>query len=146
MNRVATPADLETVIRFNREYAKFSNYPIDQEKLQEAVTRTLEGWEKAFYLLAIRADRPLGQIRVRRDFHDLRGREMWQIQHAWVVPERRGQGVVADLVSTARLLGVEQHAVNLNLLVDHDNTSARRAYEEKAGFKRLPLDVMVLEL
>lgn len=149
--RTASMADLPHVVRFNIATAMDQGERgLDPVKVEQSARKTLEEWEaggrgRAFYLLALEGDRPVGQLRIQPTRFDWFGLEFWQVQHVYVEPGYRLRGVCRALLQEAQRLATLHGAGNLHLLVGRDNRAARRAYERR-GFKPVHLEVMVLEL
>jgi ribosomal protein S18 acetylase RimI-like enzyme len=52
----------------------------------------------------------------------------------WVRPDSRGKGAADALVSSVKSWAAEMGAASVRLIVNEDNTSARRCYE-RCGFR-----------
>ncbi len=59
------------------------------------------------------------------------------VQEVYVAPAFRGRGVAGALLAAAEGAAKSHGACGLNLLTDHDNAAARRAYA-RAGVGELP--------
>jgi ribosomal protein S18 acetylase RimI-like enzyme len=95
------------------------------------------------YWLAEEDGAPVAAISVTREWSDWRNAAYWWIQFVFVVPERRGQGLLRALVEHVRAEAVAAGAAEVRLYVHPENTRAVRAYE-KLGFEPLPYRMMAL--
>jgi len=87
------------------------------------------------YLLACVHGQVAGQIKLRREFHDLHNCEVMNIEHVYICRPFRGNGIYQQLhdyaVQTAQNSGI--HQIRLHVVTGNDR--AARAYE-KQGMNR----------
>lgn len=90
---------------------------------------------KCQYLLACVHSQVAGQIKLRREFHDLHNCEVMNIEHVYICRPFRGNGIYQQLhdyaVQTAKNSGI--HQIRLHVVTGNDR--AARAYE-KQGMNR----------
>jgi ribosomal protein S18 acetylase RimI-like enzyme len=142
--RTASTNDAELLAGFLiAEAREAEGREIAVERAKATVRVALAEPSLARYWIAQDNGVTLGAIEVTREWSDWNGAHYWWIQFVYVVPERRGTGVVRGLIQHVRDELVRERGVELRLLVHPENTRAIRAYE-KIGFQRLPYVAMVL--
>jgi len=142
--RVAVPSDASTLAGYVvAEAHEAEARELDQGAALAAVLAALADPSIARYWIAEDDGEPVGAIAVTREWSDWNNGYCWWIQFVFVVPERRGKGVLGALVDHVRAEMRREHGVELRLLVHPENARAARAYEN-LGFVRLPYIAMAL--
>ena len=129
--RRATPADLPTVVEFNRRLAEESEgKSLDVALLTAGVAAALADPErKGPYFLACEGGAPVGQMQVTYEFSDWRNGWFWWIQGVYVRPEARRGGVFRALYEhVAAAARGDPQVVGLRLYVERDNQRAHQTY------------------
>ena len=83
-----------------------------------------------------------GCTSVVREWSDWNAGFYWWIQSMYIVPERRGQGLMTGLLNAVQMEMESQKGLELRLYVHRKNDKAVRAYK-KAGFEKSPYEIMV---
>lgn len=144
--REATPADLDTVVRFNLALAKESEgRDLDEEVLTAGVAALLADDEKGTYFLAEKDGEVIAQTMITYEWSDWRNGVFWWIQSVFVAAEHRGTGVFSQLYRHIHELALATPAVcGLRLYVDQENQHAADIYRalgmQDAHYDMLELD------
>lgn len=128
--RLAEPADLETLVEFNRRLAwETELLKLDGDILRAGVSAVLEGRAESHYLVATLRGAVVGQMLLTREWSDWRNGWFYWIQSVYVAAEYRGQGIFRMLYRTAlEEVQRQPNAVGLRLYVEEHNTAAQAAY------------------
>lgn len=127
--RNATLEDAPTLVAFNAAMAwESEGLVLDTDRLNAGVRRVLTDEVGAFYRLAEREGRVVGQLMVTAEWSDWRDAWVWWIQSVYVLPQARRGGVYRALhqsvVEEARARGV----AGVRLYVDVRNRGAMSTY------------------
>jgi len=143
--REGRPGDLEAIVSFNRAMAMETEHKtLDPTIVTSGVRRALQDPGKGRYLLAVAADRVVGQLMFTLEWSDWRDGWLWWIQSVYVDPEWRGRGVFSCLYR--RLADTASKADDvrgLRLYVESDNERAQQVYRS-LGMR--PAGYLVLEM
>ena|SRR5437867_4203792 len=128
--RLATPADADVVVEFNRLLALESEgKALDLALLRPGVSAGLADAAKGRYFLAEENGRPLGQMGITYEWSDWRHGWFWWIQSVYVRPEARRRGVFRSLFEHVQQAArKDQEVIGLRLYVDKDNHAAQKTY------------------
>ena len=128
--RLATPDDLEAIVRHNTAMAlETEDRVLDPDTLREGVSRLLSDDIRGFYLVAASAGEIVGQLMVTFEWSDWRNAYFWWIQSVYVAPEFRRKGVYRLLESSVKSQALQKGDVcGIRLYVDRDNLVAQRVY------------------
>ncbi len=147
--RPAEPGDCATIVEFNAALARETEgKDLDRARLTAGVTAALADPGKAFYRLAQRDGRAVGQLMITREWSDWRNGDFWWIQSVYVVPVARRQGVFralyADILAEAkRRPGV----CGLRLYAERQNRRAHATYAtlgmHDAGYRMFEVDFVI---
>jgi len=102
---------------------------------EREAARTLEDWRRwlapsATFILEADGE-PCG---LAAGVPDQNAASVIELTAMWVRPEARGKGAADALVSSVKSWAAEMGASSVRLIVNEDNTSARRCYE-RCGFR-----------
>ena len=95
-----------------------------------------------YWIMVTDANQPIGSISAVKEWSDWDAGYYWWIQSIYIVPERRGQGLAAKLITAVTEEMQSQNGLELRLYVHQHNDKAIRAYE-KVGFEKSPYQIMV---
>lgn len=128
--RTATPADLETLVRFQLAMAfESEGMKLDETTLRRGITALFDDPRKGTYRVIAEGDRLVGCMLVIGEWSDWRNAEVLWIHSVYVVPEARRKGVFESLY---RDLEAEvRRSANLGgirLYVDRRNHGAQAVY------------------
>jgi len=128
--RPATPADADTIARFNLLLAEESERRfLDPGVVARGVALLFEDPERARYWVAEADGGIVGQCMVTTEWSDWNNGRYWWLQSVYVAPAWRGRGILRALwdrvVADARALG---DVASIRLYVDRHNKGARDAY------------------
>ncbi|HEX7029991.1 MAG TPA: GNAT family N-acetyltransferase [Gammaproteobacteria bacterium] len=128
--REATPADLDTVVRFNLALAAESeSRELDEDLLTAGVAALLADDEKGSYFLAEKDGEVIAQTMITYEWSDWRNGNFWWIQSVYVAAEHRGTGVFSQLYRHIHRLALDTPSVcGLRLYVDQENQQAADIY------------------
>ena len=128
--RSATPADLSTIVEFNRRMAlETEDKSLDLEILTAGVRAVFADPSKGPYYLAEEDGELLGQAQVTFEWSDWRNGWLWWFQGVYVRPEARRRGVFRALYDHVYELARRDGAViGLRLLVEKNNDRAQQTY------------------
>src|SRR5579885_1638093 len=138
--RLAAPADLGTIVEFNRRLAlETESKTLDPSVLEVGVACALADPERLRYWVAeIDGEpRPVGQAAVTREWSDWRMGWIWWFQSVYVAAEFRGRGVFRTLFLHIRDEARSRaDVIGLRLYVEDSNVAAQKTYRAlgmKAG-------------
>ena len=129
--RRGTPADLATIVDFNRRLAEESEgKTLDLAVLRAGVVAALADPErKGPYFLAVEGDAVVGQMQITYEWSDWRNGWAWWIQSVYVRPDSRRRGIFRALYEhVSQLAKADPEVVALRLYVDRDNQVAQQTY------------------
>ena len=129
MIRMATPADLDTLVSGNVRMAlETEDLALDAATVRRGVTALLEKRVPGTYWVVEEEGAVVAQLLVTHEWSDWRARDVWRIQSVYVPPERRGRGLYHKLyefvLDEARRAG----AGGVRLYVDSSNEPAQAVY------------------
>jgi len=128
--RAGTPADAETIARFQEEMAlETEGRRLDPALVRAGVAGLFAERARGRYLVAERAGRIVGSLLLTTEWSDWRNGLFWWIQSVFVTRAERGRGVYGALHrhverEARRTPGV----VGLRLYVEEENEVARGVY------------------
>ncbi len=146
--RPATPADVPTIVEFNRRLAaETEDKVLDPAVLTRGVQATLTDPHKGPYYLADEGGQILGQLQITFEWSDWRDGWMWWIQGVYVRADARRRGVFRALFEHVhRQARADPQVVALRLYVESENHRAQETYARlgmsRTGylvFERYPL-------
>jgi GNAT superfamily N-acetyltransferase len=129
--RDATPADLDTLVAFNRAMARETEgRDLDADLLRTGTDAVLRDPARGRYLVVEDGDgAPLGQLLITTEWSDWRNGWFWWIQSVYVRPEARGRGVYRRLHREVERLARDRgNVVGLRLYVATENRAAQAVY------------------
>jgi len=140
--RPATPADLETIVRFNAALARETeDVALDEKRLRPGVRAVFDDPRRGRYFLLEDDGRPIAQLLVTFEWSDWRNGDFWWIQSVYVERAHRRRGAYRALhehvVSAARVAG----ACGVRLYVERANGAARAVYE-RLGLAAAPYEML----
>lgn len=144
--REATPADLDTVVRFNLALAKESeNRALDEDRLTAGVAALLADADKGTYFVAERNGEVIAQTMITFEWSDWRNGNFWWIQSVYVAAAHRGTGVFSQLYRHIHERARDTPSVTgLRLYVDKENQHAADIYRalgmQEAHYDMLEVD------
>ena len=135
--RRAAPADLPTLVEFNRRLADESEgKALDLEVLTAGIRSALADPAKGPYFVAEAGGEVVGQMQITFEFSDWRNGWFWWIQGVYVRADHRRQGVFRALYEhVAGEARRDPGVIGLRLYVEQDNAAAQQTYA-KLGMKR----------
>ncbi|MBI1827766.1 MAG: GNAT family N-acetyltransferase [Planctomycetes bacterium] len=135
--REATPADFETIVRFNLALSRESEgWELNPARVTEGVRAALADPMKARYFLAEIDGVVAGQTMVTTEWSDWRNGYFWWIQSVYVDAKFRRRGVYSALHQYIRDEARKHSDVGgLRLYVYHTNDPAMATYK-KLGMHR----------
>ena len=144
--REATPADLDTVVRFNLALAKESEgRELDEDRLTAGVAAVLADDEKGTYFLVEKDGEVIAQTMITYEWSDWRNGNFWWIQSVYVHAEHRGTGVFSLLYRHIHELARKTASVaGLRLYVDQENQQAADIYRA-LGMQDAHYDMLEVE-
>lgn len=144
--RAATPADLDTVVRFNLALAAESEgRKLDEAVLAAGVAALLNDAAKGCYFLAERDGVVIAQTMITYEWSDWRNGVFWWIQSVYVTAEHRGTGVFGQLYRHIHKRALENPDVcGLRLYVDQENQHAADIYRA-LGMREAHYDMLELD-
>lgn len=130
--REATPADLETIVKFNCQLAKETEDKTLVESLIVPGVRTiLANPAHGSYFVACQGERIVGQLMHTREWSDWRNGEIWWLQSVYVDQEYRRQGVFRALFGhLEQIAATNPQVIGLRLYAENGNTKALDVYRE----------------
>jgi GNAT superfamily N-acetyltransferase len=130
MIRRASPADAETLARFNTAMAlETEGKTLDAATVAAGVLGLFERPERGFYLVCEEDGRILGALMITYEWSDWRNADFWWLQSVYVRPEARRRGVFARLYRAVAAQARAAGACGLRLYVEQDNEHARKTYQ-----------------
>ena len=144
--RPATPADIDTLVAFTlSEALDAERRTLSRTEVQRGVAGAFVTPPKARYWVAEAEGNVVGAASIVTEWSNFRGGDYWWIQSLYIVPERRGTGLVdvllRHLVDEARAAG----ALDLRLYGFNTNDRALRAYQ-RFGFREAPYLILTRSL
>ena len=141
--RRAQDQDLDSLVSFTvAEAREAEGAELDPSIVRRGVEAGLSNPAIAMYWV-VESDR--GEIVARtsalREWSDWRAQYYWWIQSMYVVPDRRGRGLVEMLIGAVSAEARNSGAADLRLYVHEQNSRAIRAYR-RCGFSDLPYRIM----
>ena len=129
--RVASAADGEAFVRFNRAMAMETEYKeLPEEIVTSGVKAVFEDPARGFYVAAEFDGEIVAALMVTFEWSDWRNANFWWIQSVYVTPSFRRQGVYRRLYEFVREHARNEGAVcGFRLYVEKENVGAQRAYE-----------------
>ena len=129
--RVATVADSDAFVRFNRAMAlETENKKLDETVVAPGVAAVFANPARGFYVVAERADDIIAALMVTFEWSDWRNANFWWIQSVYVVPEFRRRGLYRRLYDFVRERARREGGVcGFRLYVEKSNVTAQRVYE-----------------
>ncbi len=128
--RLAMPADLDTLVTFNRAMAiETEKKTLDSQTVEAGVRRALEDPSRCRYFVAELEGTIAGQTMVTFEWSDWRNGFFWWIQSVYVDPRFRRSGVFRALHEHIRTMARSQREVcGLRLYVHQENRRAIDTY------------------
>lgn len=129
--RVATAADGDAFVRFNRAMAlETENKELDEATVAAGVKAVFEDPTRGFYVLVECADDIVAALMVTFEWSDWRNANFWWIQSVYVTPEFRRRGLYRKLYDFVRARARSEGGVcGFRLYVEMNNVAAQRVYE-----------------
>ena len=129
--RDALPADLPTIVEFNRALALESEgKQLNLDVLKAGVERALSSPALCRYFVAEEDGQVVGQTMLTYELTDWRDGLIYWIQSVYVHPEYRGRGVYKAIYRHIVALGKRAGDMHgLRLYVEKDNAKAIATYE-----------------
>jgi GNAT superfamily N-acetyltransferase len=143
--RRATPADADTVARFNAALAwESEGKRLVPAVLASGVRKVLADPAKGFYTLAERNGEVVGQVMVTFEWSDWRDGWYWWIQSVFVRQDARRGGVFRALFEHLKRQALaDPGVIGLRLYLERGNDRARRTYLA-LGMEAEPYELMGL--
>lgn len=144
--RPATPADTDTLVAFTlSEALDAERRTLVRAEVQRGVAGAFATPPKAGYWVVESGGTIVASCSVVTEWSNFRGGDYWWIQSLYIVPERRGKGLVDlilhHLVREAKAAG----ALDLRLYGYNTNARALRAYQ-RFGFRESPYLILTKSL
>lgn len=129
--RLATMADLSTIVEFNRLLAwETEALVLSVEMLTRGVEAALHDPAKARYFVAEVGGQVVGQLMHTREWSDWRNGDIWWLQSVYVAANSRRIGVFRALVEHLRTEAqASSDVVGLRLYVEEHNDQAAATYD-----------------
>jgi GNAT superfamily N-acetyltransferase len=126
--RLATPADLDELLIFNREFCALDQHPFDEQTLRPALERLLRDEALGRLWLILDGDQAIGYLALAFGYSlEYRGRDAF-VDEIYIRARHRRQGIgtqaFAFLERVCKDLGVRA----LHLEVEHRNLAAQQFY------------------
>ncbi len=144
--RPATPADLDTLVRFSSAMAQETEARgLNRQRLRQGLETILRRRTHGFFRVAVagpaRNDQVVGQMMITYEWSDWRNGTFWWIQSVYVAPPWRRRGVYRAMHEAIRKEARATRGVcGLRLYVEGSNRTAQRAYSS-VGMIRSPYQV-----
>ena len=127
--RQATPADAETIARFNERLAVESEgHHLDPATIRAGVASALADETRALYFVAEINGQVVGQTLVTFEWSDWRNGFLWWLGSVYVLPEFRRRGIFRALARAVEGAARQAGSVGLRLYVRHENVRAQKTY------------------
>jgi ribosomal protein S18 acetylase RimI-like enzyme len=141
--RPAASHDLECLVAFTlQEALDAEGVTLRAADVRRGVSAALSDPGLARYWVAQAPDgRVVASISVVTEWSNFHGGHYWWVQSLFVVGDRRGQGVVDQLLDYVAGLAAAAGALDLRLYAHHSNARAIHAYE-RCGFSAAPYVLM----
>jgi ribosomal protein S18 acetylase RimI-like enzyme len=129
--RDATPADIETIVAFNRFMAQETEgKDLAVEVLLPGVRTVIGNSTLGRYFVACHDAELVGQLMITTEWSDWRNGQIWWIQSVYVRPDHRRRGVFRSLYRHAEgVARATPDVIGLRLYVEHNNAIAQQVYE-----------------
>jgi len=146
--RRATPADIPTIVDFNRRMAlETEDKNLDLEVLTAGVKAAFADPNKGPYYLAEAYGEILGQAQITFEWTDWRDGWFWWFRGVYIRPDARRRGVFRAIYEHVYdLARKDGRVIGLRLYVEHNNKAAQETYRrmgmESANyflFQKIPL-------
>ncbi len=130
--RRATPADVDTVIAFNRAMAEETeDKKLDPKTLSAGVRQALTDENRCVYFVAEIDGEITGQAMITTEWSDWRNGYFWWFQSVYVAPGFRCRGIFRALYEHIRdLARARPDVCGLRLYVHRDNRHAMDTYRK----------------
>jgi ribosomal protein S18 acetylase RimI-like enzyme len=128
--RRAGPADVPTIVEFNRRLAaETENKVLDPAVLTRGVEATLTDPHKGPYYVADEGGEVLGQLQITFEWSDWRNGWMWWIQGVYVRADARRRGILRALYQHVyEAARADPQVIALRLYVEAENHKAQETY------------------
>jgi len=145
--KTARMDDLDTLVSFALAEAKDAEgITKPPELVRKGIQAALENPAIARYWVLENPERQvIGNISVLKEWSNWNAGYYWWIQSMYIRPEYRGKNGMKWLVDQVRETAIRENALEIRLYVHQDNLRARKAYQ-RAGFSKLPYEIMAMEL
>ncbi len=132
--RRAGPEDLDALLPLVAAYHDFESITSTAAQRSRAVAPLLRDDALGSIWLIEEASEPIGYIALCYGYSiEFGGRDAF-IDEFFIVPDERGRGIGAEVVSAVKMKAQASGIVAIHLEVDHDNERARRLYR-RMGFE-----------
>ena len=129
VTRAATLADLGPLVAGNIALARESEaLHLDADTVRAGVRAVLERRAPGEYWVVETGGRVVAQLLITYEWSDWRNRIVWWIQSVYVIPERRRQGLFANLYRQIVRAARDAGAGGVRLYVEHENRNAQAVY------------------
>lgn len=145
--RAATPADADTLTRFNVQLAWDSEeLRLDPERVRLGVEKVLAGKAEARYFVAEVNGVLAGQLMFTREWSDWRNGWLYWVQSVFVDTPHRRRGLFRQLFEHARdVAAADPECLAIRLYVEQENQRAQDAYV-RLGFQQSGYLVMEYDI
>lgn len=135
--RIATHADLPTIVSFNAAMAlETEDIVLDQTILTKGVEAVLSNESLGFYIVCEIAGSVQACLMITYEWSDWRNGMFWWIQSVYVETEFRSQGLFSKMFKHIEHLLIEKKNIaGLRLYVEKNNYSAKTVYEKRGMTK-----------
>ncbi len=134
--RDAVPADVDTLVKFNRQMAwETEGKKLDEKVLTSGINAVFNNPAHGFYLVAEADGTVAGSLLVTTEWSDWRNGVFWWIQSVYVLPAFRRKGVYRALYREVReRAGQSLQVCGCRLYVERANDAAQATYN-RLGMK-----------
>lgn len=128
--RPARLEDLYDLVQFSLGVARESEgLDVDPDRVRDSIHAALQDPHKARYFVAEDGGRLVGSLFVTFEWSDWTGGWYWWIQGAYVVAERRGQGVFRAMYEAVQKAAAREDDVRrIRLYVEAENEAGLQTY------------------
>ena len=145
--RNANLNDLEKLVEFIVAEAN------EAEGIQKASDKILRGIKAGlenpsiarYWVLENENQESVGSVSVVKEWSDWNCAFYWWIQSMYLLPSRRGKGLMNKLLQEVKNVAMTEDAVELRLYVHRENKRAIKAYQ-RSGFSDSDYNIMKLQL